>query len=450
MNLEKHKTKNMEDADSADVADRVERGSVGTIEPDIDHVKPRRRFGAIEQRDFRLLWIGVFLSSIGTWMQTLAQGWLVRDLTPSPFLIGFVSFAGSFPQLAFSLFSGVYADMFDRRRLLLLTQILQLTLALSLGILVSLKMATIWHVIVLSFASGVATTFANPTYYAFMHDIVERDHLMSAIALNSTQYNLSRIIGPTIAGLMIGAVGIAGCFYINGLSFLAVIVAILMIRAASVGQTRFTGQREVLRQMIAGLRYIRGRPRVTATLIIAATVSLFVVPYLVFLPIFTRDVFGMDAKGLSYLMAATGVGAVFSALMQAYFSNHQRRGQVLVGGTTLFGAAVAGFALSRNFGLTLICLALAGAAMVSVTTTINNLLQTLVTDEMRGRVMSMYTFSFLGLPPLGSLLIGGLADLIGFRWGYHGTQLALAIGGFLIFAFAIGVTISFPRLRALA
>src|SRR5262249_43769743 len=156
---------------------------------------------------------------IGTWMQVLAQGWLVRDLTPRPLLIGFVAFAGSFPLLAFSLFSGVYADMFDRQRLLLLTQVLQFMLAISLGFLVSFNLIQIWHVILLSFASGVATTLSNPTYYAFMHDIVERDQLMSAIALNSMQYNLSRIIGPTIAGLMISVVGIAGCFYLNGLSF---------------------------------------------------------------------------------------------------------------------------------------------------------------------------------------------------------------------------------------
>lgn len=440
----------MEDADCTDVPDRVEGGSevVGDIRAHPERRK--RRFGALEQRDFRLLWIGVFLSSIGTWTQTLALGWLVRDLTPSPFLIGFVSFAGSFPQLAFSLFSGVYADMFDRRRLLLMTQALQLAFALILGLLVSLQLITIWHVIIISFASGIATTLANPTYYAFLHDIVERDQLMSAIALNSTQYNLSRIIGPTIAGLMIGAVGIAGCFYINSLSFVAIIIAVMLIRIASVGQTQFTGQRDVLRQMMAGLRYIRGRPRVTAILIIAATVSLLVVPYLVFLPIFTRDVFGMDAKGLSYLMAATGVGAVCSALLQAFFSHHRRRGRVLLGGTMLFGASVSGFALSRHFWVSIFCLVLAGAAMVSVTTTINNLLQTLVTDEMRGRVMSMYTFSFLGLPPLGSLLIGGLADLIGSRWQYHGVQLALAVGGMVILVFAVGVTISFPRLRALA
>jgi MFS family permease len=406
-------------------------------------------FSALQVRDFRLLWGGVFLSSIGTWMQTLAQGWLVRDLTPSPFLIGFVSFAGAFPQLAFSLFSGVYADMFDRKRLLLWTQILQFAFAVILGLLVTFKLISIWQVIALSFASGLATTMANPTFYAMIHDIVDRERLMSAIALNSTQYNLSRIIGPTIAGLMISAVGIAGCFYLNGLSFLAMIVALSMIRVSSVGHAEFTGQREVLRQMVAGLRYIRGRPRVTAILIIAATVSLLVIPYLVFLPVIARDVLGMDARGLSLLMAATGIGAVASALVQAFLGNHRRRGKMLLGGTMLFSASVVALSLSRSLGISLICLMMTGAAMVSVTATTNNLLQTLVTDEMRGRVLSMYTFSFLGLPPLGSLLIGALADLIGSHWRYHGVQLALVASGAFVLLFAVSVTVGFPRLRAL-
>lgn len=406
-------------------------------------------FSALKIRDYRLLWVGVFLSSMGTWMQILAQGWLVRELTPSPFLIGFVSFAGSLPQLVFSPFSGVYADMFDRKRLLLWTQISQFVFAILLGLLVTLKWITIWQVIVLSFASGIATTMANPTFYAMMHDIVDRERLMSAIALNSTQYNLSRIIGPTIAGLMISAIGIAGCFYLNGLSFLAMIAALWMIRSPSVGHAEFIGQRDVVRQMIAGLRYIRGRPRVTAILVIAATVSLLVIPYLVFLPVFARDVLGMDARGLSLLMAATGIGAVISALLQAFWGNHRHRGKVLLGGTMLFSASLIALGLSTRLGFSLLCLMMTGAAMVSVTATTNNLLQTLVTDEMRGRVMSMYTFSFLGLPPLGSLLIGTLADLIGPRWHYHGAQLALAASGAFVLIFAISVTIGFPRLRSL-
>jgi MFS family permease len=405
-------------------------------------------FRALSYRDYRLLWAGAFLSNIGTWMQSIAQGWLVRELTPSPFLIGFVAFAGSFPQLAFALFSGVYADMFDRRRLLLVTQAVQMMLSALLGLLVALRVIIIWQVIAISFASGLASTLTNPAWHAFLHDITGREDLMSAIALNSTQYNLSRIIGPVIGGVMITTVGIAGCFYLNGLSFLAVIAALLMIGAASESRA-YSGQRDVLRQLIAGLCYVRGRPRVLALLIIASVVSIFGIPYLVFLPVFARDVLGADARGLSLLMAATGVGAVLSALLQAFLGNFHGRGKFLLGGTLFFGVMIVVFALSRTFALSLVCLAFVGGAMVSITTTINNLLQILVTDEMRGRVMSMYSLAFLGLAPVGSLLIGSAADLIGWRWRYHGAQLALAASGAVVTLFALYVLIAQPRVRAL-
>jgi MFS family permease len=406
-------------------------------------------FRALSYRDYRLLWAGAFLSNIGTWMQSIAQGWLVRELTPSPFLIGFVAFAGSFPQLAFALFSGVYADMFDRRRLLLVTQAVQMMLSALLGLLVALRVISIWQVIAISFASGLASTLTNPAWHAFLHDITGREDLMSAIALNSTQYNLSRIIGPVIGGVMITTVGIAGCFYLNGLSFLAVIAALMLIGAASQGRSGYTGQRDVLRQLIAGLRYVRGRPRVMALLIIASVVSIFGIPYLVFLPVFARDVLGADARGLSLLMAATGVGAVLSALLQAFLGNFHGRGKFLLGGTLFFGVMIVVFALSRTFALSLVCLAFGGGAMVSITTTINNLLQILVTDEMRGRVMSMYSLAFLGLAPVGSLLIGSAADLLGRRWNYHSAQLALAASGAIVVLFALYVLIAQPRVRAL-
>ncbi|MGH9840111.1 MAG: MFS transporter [Blastocatellia bacterium] len=406
-------------------------------------------FSALRHRDYRLLWLGVFCSGIGTWMQVVAQGWLVRDLTPSPFLIGFVSFAGSLPVLLLSLFSGVFVDTFDRRRLLMATQVAQLLFSVVLGLLVSLQAVTIWQVILLSFLGGVAISLSNPTYYALMHDIVGRDDLMSAISLNSTQYNLSRIIGPAIGGLMITAVGMAGCFYLNGFTFLAMIAALLMMRVVSVGQVESAGVRDVLPQTLAGLRYVRRRPRVLAILSIAAVVSTFGIPFLVFLPVFARDVLGKDALGLSWLMAATGAGAVVSALSQTFLSNYRRRGMVLLLGATAFGVATVAFALSQAYVPSLFYLAALGGAMVSVTTNTNNLLQTLVRDEMRGRVMSMYTLIFMGLPPLGALLVGALADLTGKQGSYHGAQLALAVSGLVVLLFAVSVALAVPRLRAL-
>jgi MFS family permease len=287
-------------------------------------------FRALRHRNYRLFWIGSFLSNIGTWMQIVGQGWLVRELTPSPFLIGFVSFAGSFPQFAFALASGVYADLFDRRKLLLVTQAAQMICAAILGTLVLLRdlqlwpLLSIWPVIGVSFASGLASTLASPTYQALTLDMVGRQDLLSAVALNSMQFNFSRIVGPTIGGLMLGVAGIAGCFYFNSLSFLAVILALWLMRFPPRLALVERNGRAVMRQLLAGLRYVRGRPRVLALLSVASVTSIFGLPYLIFMPIFARDVLGLDSSGLAALWAATGVGAVASALLLAFLGDLRR------------------------------------------------------------------------------------------------------------------------------
>jgi MFS family permease len=417
-------------------------------EQPLGEIRRRQVFSALRHRNYQLFWAGSFLSSIGTWMQVIAQGWLVRDLTPSPFLIGFVSFAGSFPQLAFSLFSGVYADLFNRRKLLIGTQAAQMACAFALGSLVSLGLINIWQVIMISFVNGLAATLASPTYQALTLDLVGREDLFSAIALNSTQFNLSRIVGPTIGGFAIGAIGMAGCFYFNGLSFLAVIVALWMMRfpPRAAGDA---SDRTVLKQLAAGVSYVRRRPRVLALLSISSMTSIFGLPYLTFLPIFARDVLHVDAKGLALLMAATGAGAVTSALIIAFLGDFRGRGAFLLSGTVIFGVMVIIFALSHSFLRSTICLIFVGAAMVSITATINTLLQTLVVDEMRGRVMSFYSLTFLGFAPIGSLLLGTSADLVGTRRGFNGTQLALAASGLVIIVFGTYMLLTKPRIRAL-
>ncbi len=413
-------------------------------------------FRALRHRNYRLIWIGYFLSNIGTWMQTVAQGWLVRDLTESATLIGFVSFASSFPQIAFSLFGGVYADLFNRRKLLIATQMVHLVCAASLGALVLLRdlnlwlALSIWSVIAITFVGGLSSTMAAPAFQALMLDLVGREDLPSAVALNSAQFNLSRIIGPTIGGVMLGVIGVAGCYFWNSASFLAVIGALWLLRMPPWRAPEGRNARAMWRQTVAGIRYVRGRPRVQALLGIGAVISLCGLPYLIFLPVFARDVLNQDAVGLARLWAATGVGALVSALLMAYSLSHSRqRGRFLLIGNIFFGLSVVAFASSRNFTLSCICLALVGGGMVSITTTVNTLLQTLVRDEMRGRVMSMYALAFVGLPPVGGLLIGLLADLIGWRWGNHGAQWALGAGGVLILLFAVAVTLIEPRVKEL-
>jgi len=389
-------------------------------------------------------------------MQTVAQGWLVRELTASTALIGFVSFASSFPQIAFSLFGGVYADSFNRRKILIGTQMVHLACAASLGALVLLRDLNLWaglsirSLIAITFVGGLSSTLATPTFQALMLDLVGREDLPSAVALNSAQFNLSRIIGPTVGGLLFGVIGIAGCYFLNSASFLAVIVALCLLRMPPWRAPEDLDARGMWRQLSAGISYVRRRPRVQSLLGIATVISLFGLPYLIFLPVFARDVLNQDAQGLARLWAAMGVGALVSALLMAYnLSNSRHRGRLLLAGNVFFALALIAFALSRNFALSCFSLALVGAGMVSVTTTVNTLLQTLVQDEMRGRVMSMYALAFIGLPPVGGLLIGALADLIGWRSGHHGAQWALATGGAVIALFAIGVMLIVPRVREL-
>ena len=389
-------------------------------------------------------------------MQTVAQGWLVRELTASTALIGFVSFASSFPQIAFSLFGGVYADLFNRRKMLIGTQMVHLACAASLGALVLLRDKNLWaglsirSLIAITFVGGLSSTLATPTFQALMLDLVGREDLPSAVALNSAQFNLSRIIGPTIGGLLFGVIGIAGCYFLNSASFLAVIAALCLLRMPPWRAPEDLDARGMWRQLSAGISYVHRRPRVQSLLGIATVISLFGLPYLIFLPVFARDVLNQDAQGLARLWAAMGVGALVSALLMAYnLSNSRHRGRLLLAGNVFFALALIAFALSRNFALSCFSLALVGAGMVSVTTTVNTLLQTLVQDEMRGRVMSMYALAFIGLPPVGGLLIGALADLIGWRSGHHGAQWALATGGAVIALFAIGVMLIVPRVREL-
>ncbi len=413
-------------------------------------------FRALSYRNYRLIWIGFFLSNIGTWMQTVAQGWLVRELTASTALIGFVSFASSVPHIAFSLFGGVYADLFNRRKMLIGTQMVHLGCAATMGSLVLLRDLnlweglTIWSLIAITFISGMSSTMATPAFQALMLDLVGREDLPSAVALNSAQFNLSRIIGPTIGGLLFGVIGIAGCYFLNSASFVAVIAALWLLRMPPWRAPEDRDARGMWRQIVAGIKYVRNRPRVQSLLFIGAVISVFGLPFLIFLPVFARDVLNLGARGLAQLWAAMGAGALLSALLMAYkLTNPGRRGRMLLFGNVFFGLALAAFALSRNFTHSCFYLAMVGAGMVSITTTVNTLLQTLVQDEMRGRVMSMYALAFIGLPPVGGLLIGALADLIGWRLGHHGAQWAMAAGGGVIVLFAIGVMLIVPRVKEL-
>jgi len=392
----------------------------------------RRIFKAFTYRDFRLLWVGAFTSSVGTWMQTVAQNWLILTLTGSAFYLGLAAFLQEAPFLVFSLFGGVLADRVDRRRILLGSQAVQLTSAFLLAGLVAFGQIRVWHILVLSLAVGLAQSFGGPAYQALVPSLVDREDLPNAVALNSIQFNLARVIGPVLGGWTFYAFGAAVCFALNGLSFLAVIGALLALRRGALAGTPEGGS--VLESLRIGIRTVHSSKALRGLVGIAFLSSFCALPLVTFLPVFAKDVFGGDAKGYSYLLAAFGLGAVAGAIAVAGLSGVKHRGRVGVTMLAVFGVLSIAFAASRILALSYVVLFLAGAAMVTVFATFMTLVQTNVEEAMRGRVVSVYTLSFRGAMPLGNLAAGSLAAVVTAPWVLVGNGLFLALfcGGVLL------------------
>lgn len=399
----------------------------------------RRTFRTFAYRDFRVFWAGAFVSNVGTWMQTVAQGWLVLQLTNSPLLLGITGFAASVPMLLLLLLGGVFADRVDRRRLLIGLQMGLMGFAAILGALTAFGIVNIWEIIALSFLTGVAFAFSAPAYQSMISEIVDRKDLVNAIALNSTQFNLSRAVGPALTGVIVALGGLALCFFLNAASFLASILALCALRVERVARP---APQPLWQSFLAGLSYVRRRPRVKAILACVASISIFAMPYATMLPIFARDVLRLGPGGLGYLMAAAGVGAVAGALTLAARGPFPRRGLNVLGGVALTAIGVIGFSLAKTFALVAASLFLVGFAATSTVALCNSLVQELVTDEMRGRVISMFGLAFMGTLPIGNLLAGAGAKVVGAPLGF-------TIGGALLLTTAAALTWRSPRLRAL-
>jgi MFS family permease len=389
----------------------------------------RSGFGALVHRNFRLFLFGQTISLTGTWMQSVAQGWLVLLLTNSPFYVGLVSAIGSLGVLLFTLYAGVIADRTDKRRVVVITQTLQMLQAFALAALVWSGEVTVGNILVLAGFLGVVSAFDIPTRQSFIVEMVGKEDLMSAIALNTSVFNLTRVIGPVVAGVLIGAVGVAVCFLLNGISYLAVIVGLLAMRLPPhvpqpTQMSAWQGFREVL-------QFLRSDRRVSTLVVLTAIVSIFGFPYLVLMPVFARDVLGIGATGYGLLSAAVGFGAVTGALTVAMLAHRIPKGRTVVLAGTLFGILLALFAASRVFPLAMGLLVLVGAAMIVNNALTNTLLQTLVPDHMRGRVMGFYSFMFVGMAPLGAFQAGVVAEQLG-------APLAVAAGG-LVTALAVAV-----------
>ncbi|HYG10723.1 MAG TPA: MFS transporter [Pyrinomonadaceae bacterium] len=409
-------------------------------------------FRALRHRNFRLFWAGAFLSNIGTWMQTVAQGWLVLQLTDSAFWLGVDGFAATSPGLVLTLLGGVFADRIDRKRLIIYTQAGAGLTALALALLIATGTVSdaghVWIILVASFITGCCFSLASPSYQAITIDLVGREDLTNAIALNSTQFQLSRVVGPALAGVGFQLFGLAGCFFVNGLSFIAIIIALSLVRLESPDGTTVvaraeTGERQTMwHDLMNGFRYVWSRPRVFLLLLISAVASLFGAPYMTLMPLFTRDVLGLGETGLSVMMGVAGGGSFLAALMLTFLGNLRRKGFYVLGGSAAFGLCLVGFSLSRNVTLSLVMLFGLGFSIVCSIAVTNMLLQKLVTDEMRGRVMSMFMLSFIGAWPIGSFIAGVAAR----RFGAPHT---LAAGGIIIALFNLYVAIRSPRLRTL-
>jgi len=356
--------------------------------------------------NFRLFWSGNFLSNIGTWMQNVAQGWLVLTLTGSAFWLGVVGFAGSFPFLIFTLFGGVIADRVNKRRLLLVTQSIMMLLAFTLAALAWLKIIKVWEVVLLSFLNGMAMSMNAPSYQALVPRLVPREDLTNAIALNSAQFNMSRILGPTLGGYAMALVGVAGNFFLNGVSFLAVLWALTRIRYPEPEPSHYSGFFSSLRE---GFAYVRGNKQMRVLVWMTGWVSFLGIPFLTFIPYFARIQLHTDETGLGWLMAASGLGAVCGAITVAALGKLSHRGAVVTFGGVVFFSAIIGFCYSHTFVLSQCLLLVEGFSGILMISSFNVAIQHLASDQMRGRVMSIYATCFLGLPPLGSLLAGEMS-----------------------------------------
>lgn len=403
-------------------------------------------FRALSHANYRRFWVGAFLSNVGTWMQAVAQGWLVLHLTNSSFWLGLDGFMATAPGFFLTLAGGVFADLLDRRRLLLFTQLVACFAAFTLAILVGTNKVTVWMVLGFSVVTGCCMALAGPSYQAMTFDLVGREDLANAIALNSTQFQLARVVGPLLAGLGFRFFGLAGCFYANGLSFIAVIVALKMVHfdenQISISPHSVKDRRALWQDLIDGFRYVRKRPRVFTLLLISAVTSLFGTPYLTLVPVFARDIFHLGETGFALMMGVAGAGAFCGALLLAYLGDFKRKGWSVLGGALAFGVAIVGFALSANLILSLILLFAVGFSIVTSVAVTNTLLQQLVTDRMRGRVMSMFILSFIGTMPIGNLIGGSVSERFGPR-------LALTAGGLVIILFILTIGIRNKRLREL-
>ena len=398
----------------------------------------RKTFSAFKHRNFRLYFSGQLISFTGTWMTTTAQGWLVYQLTGSKALLGVVAAAASAPMLFFATWGGWVADRYPKRSVIVCTQICSMILSLAMAALVWTNVVQPWHSIVLAVLGGITMAFDMPARQSFVIEMTSREDLMNAISLNSSAFNCARIIGPSIAGLLMAHVGIALCFLFDGLSFLPVIAGLLLMRLPK-KEGHIVSDSGPIGQALEGFRYVWAHRRVLTILSLFTVVGIFGWSYSVLMPAFAHDVLHLGANGYGLLMAGSGVGALAAALTVASAGHMLPTRVMALGGVWIFSVALVLFAFNKNLYVGVLLLAIVGFGVVLYFSTSNTVLQSIVPDEMRGRVMGIWALIFGGMIPLGSLEAGLMADLLG-------TPATMAIGA-VICALAAFVTLQVIRKR---
>jgi len=380
-------------------------------------------FRALKSPNFRMFFSGQIVSLMGTYIQNLALGWLIYRLTNSPFLLGAVGFAGQIPSLFLTPLAGVYADRLNRRRVLVGTQTLSMLMAFTLAVLSLTGTIQIWQIIIISAINGFAIAFDTPFRHAFLIEMVgEKDLLQNAIALNSTLINSARFIGPTIGGFLIAWFGEGWCFFINGVSFMAVIASLLAMKVVSRIQKK--RNRSVLQDLAEGLKYSYKNVAIRNLLLLISAVGFIGLPFQVFLPVFARDILSGDSQMLGFLTGALGAGALLGAFYLASRKGIKGLPKDILFASAIFGFGIFVFSLSNIPLISLAVIFFIGFGMIVQFAAVNTLLQHIVDEKMRGRVVALYGLSFMGITPIGSLLLGAISPSIG-------VQLTLAISGVL-------------------
>jgi MFS family permease len=397
-------------------------------------------FAALRYPNYRRWFIGQVLSLMGTWMQWVAQGWLVYELTGSKLALGAISFAGSLPTLVFMLPAGAITDRLPKRKLLMWTQVAMMVCAFILAALTFTKTLQVWHIALLAVILGIANSFDAPARLALTPEMVDdRRDLQNAVALGATMFNLARVVGPAIGGLVLASMGAAWCFFLNGASFLAVLIALATMQLPN-DVARAGLNRRMAAEIGDGLAYVSGHPIVRTLIVLIGVSAFFGFSYAVLLPAYASDVLGVGEAGYGLMNAAVGIGALIGSLVVASMTRAQRQGMQVTIGSLIFPLALLTLVFVRSFPLVLVCLAVVGLGFVTQNATANTLVQMLSPDHLRGRVMSVYSLMFFGATSFGSLFSGVAAQ----RWG---PTVTVGVAAGVCLLFAVGVIIFMPELR---